>query len=386
MSRRCVAFAPGRVNLIGEHTDYNGGLALPFAIEQGVTVVASRLDGGVVEAYAADLGESDSFPLSTVDRADGWRAFVRGAVAELGRAGHEVPPCRLEITGTVPVGSGLSSSAAVEVALTLALLGLAGESTVDRVALAKLCSTVENDWVGARTGLLDQLASLLSREGEALRIDFSSLATRTVPLRLSGWTLATVDSGETHSLSAAGGYNQRRAECRDACAALGVTTLTEAVDDAAIDALPDVLRRRTRHVLAENARVDAAYEALRADDLPRLGVLLDASHASLRDLYEVSTPAVDATVDRARAAGAAGARLMGGGFGGHILTLFPPGVLTPSCRASPAPVGGTRPPAVGERGPAGPRLVVRAATRGPPLPALSRWRGPSSGWPPSPVP
>jgi galactokinase len=339
---RVTAFAPGRVNLIGEHTDYNGGLALPFAIEQGVTVLASRSAGDVVEAYAADLGESDSFRLSDVDKSGGWRAFVRGAVAELSRAGHAVPPCRLEITGTVPVGSGLSSSAAVEVALTLALLGLAGESGVDRVALARLCSRVENDWVGAQTGLLDQLASLLGEDGHALRIDFSSVQTRLVPLRTAGWTLATVDSGETHSLSAAGGYNQRRVECRDACAALGIAALSDAADSSAVDALPDVLRRRTRHVLAENARVDAAYEALRADDLPRLGELLDASHASLRDLYEVSTPAVDATVDRARAAGAAGARLMGGGFGGHILALFPPGVPLPPDARPVAPAAGAR--------------------------------------------
>jgi galactokinase len=341
MAERCVAFAPGRVNLIGEHTDYNGGLALPFAIEQGVTVVASRLGGDVVEAVAGDLGETDSFALSNVDKSEGWRAFARGAVGELRAAGHEVPACRLEISGTVPVGSGLSSSAAVEVALALALLGLAGESTVDRVALAKLCSTVENEWVGARTGLLDQLASLLSRAGEALRIDFTTLATRTVPLRLAGWTLATVDSGETHS-HAGGGYNQRRAECREACAALGIASLRDAVDPAAVQALPDLLRRRTMHVITENTRVDAAYDALRADDLGSLAALLDASHASLRDLYEVSTPAVEATVDRVRAAGAAGARLMGGGFGGHILALFPPGVAVPADARPVAPAAGAR--------------------------------------------
>jgi galactokinase len=340
-SDRVTAFAPGRVNLIGEHTDYNAGLALPFAIEQGVTVVATRLDGDTVEAYAADLGESDRFAVSKVDRAEGWRAFVRGAVAELRAAGHDVPPCRLEIAGTVPVGSGLSSSAALEVALTLAVLGLAGESTVDRVALAKLCSAVENEWVGARTGLLDQFASLLGQDGQALRIDFASLRTRLVPLRTGDWALATVDSGETHSL-AGGGYNQRRQECAAACAALGVGTLREATDPAAIRALPDVLRRRATHVVEENARVDAAYEALRADDLPALAVLLDASHESLRDNFEVSTGAVEATVARVRATGAAGARLMGGGFGGHILALFPPGVPLPADARRVAPAAGAR--------------------------------------------
>ena len=158
---RVVAFGPGRVNLIGEHTDYNDGLSLPFAIAQGVTVTATAIAGDEIEARAVDLGQHDHFPLADPPRSYGWRAFVRGAVAALQAARHELRPARLEITGDVPQGSGLSSSAALEVGLCLALLGLAGERDgIDRLALARLCSRVENEWVGAQTGLLDQIAAL----------------------------------------------------------------------------------------------------------------------------------------------------------------------------------------------------------------------------------
>ena len=213
-ARRSVrARGPGRVNLIGEHTDYNGGLALPFAIDRGVTVTAEPLSGDRVEVVAFDLAETDEFPLADPGRTDGWRAFVRGTVAELTAAGIELAPARLVIEADVPRGSGLSSSAALEAALCLALLGVAGAREPDRVELAKLCSRVENDWVGAETGLLDQLASLLGEEGSALRIDFKTLDLETVPLELGGWQLVTADSGAAHS-HAEGGYNERRAECR----------------------------------------------------------------------------------------------------------------------------------------------------------------------------
>ncbi len=203
-----TAFGPGRVNLIGEHTDYNGGLALPFAIEQGVTVTATPIDGDEVVAVAADLGEEDRFALAAPGPAGGWRAFVRGIVAELGVA----EAVRLQIAGDVPRGSGLSSSAALETALCLAL-GAGG----DRVELARLCSRVEHEWAGAHTGLLDQIASLLGREGHALRVDFRTLEVAPVALDLGDWSLVTVDSGERHS-HAASGYNERRAECARAAA------------------------------------------------------------------------------------------------------------------------------------------------------------------------
>ena len=323
------AFGPGRVNLIGEHTDYNGGLALPFAIAEGVTVTATPLDGDEIVAIAHDAGgEEDRFALAAPPRdGEGWRAFVRGMVAELTAAGHHIEPTRLEIRGTIAQGSGLSSSAALEVALALALLG-AAPPAADRPALAQLCSRVENDWVGARTGLLDQTASLLGEPGTALRIDFATMAVTPIPLDLQGWRLVTVDSGQSHSLSAADGYNERRAECAEACRILDIETVSEAGLQQAQD-LQEPLRRRVLHVLDENARVDATVHALERHELDDLGRLLDASHASLRDLYDSSTPQVEATVARLKQAGAAGARMVGGGFGGHVLALFPPDAPLP---------------------------------------------------------
>jgi galactokinase len=322
------ARGPGRVNLIGEHTDYNDGLALPFAIDRGVTVTAEPITGTRFEARALDLGEEDAF--ERPEPAEGWRAFVRGAVAELQAAGHELRPVRLTIESDLEQGAGLSSSAALETALCLALLG---EEPADRIELAKLCSRVENDWVGAHTGLLDQLAALCSEPGHAVRIDFASLELEPVALEPGDWTLITLDSGATHT-HAGSGYNERRRECRAACDALGIASLREATD---IDGLPEPLRARARHVLTENARVDATIAALRAGELEEVGRLLDASHASLRDDYAASVPEVEATVERLKSAGAAGARMVGGGFGGAVLALLPPGVAVPDGALRVAP-------------------------------------------------
>jgi galactokinase len=335
-----TAFAPGRVNLIGEHTDYNQGLALPFAIAEGVTVKAHVLSEPRVEAVALDLDASDSFRLDRPRRVRGWRAFGRGAVGELVRAGVAVPGARLEITGDVPRGVGLSSSAALEVALTLALIALAGASDLDRTELAKLCSRIENDWVGAHTGLLDQLASLHGQSEHALRIDFRSLDVRPVPLDLGDHRLVTLDSGERHA-SAASGYNKRREECARACELLGIASLREATLQMA-EQLPDPLDRRARHVITANARVELAVEALARRDLAELGHLLDASHASLRDDYEISTPAVEAAVRRLKDAGALGARIVGGGFGGHVLGLLAAGGHAPAGSLEVRPGPGAR--------------------------------------------
>jgi galactokinase len=356
---RSTAFAPGRVNLIGEHTDYNDGLALPFAIAEGVTVTADAAPAGSPEhgrihAYARELDERDEFPLADPQPASGWRAFVRGVVAELARAGRPLVGSSLEISGGPPRGAGLSSSAALEVALCLALADLGSRATAHRTAaaggepsddehaagedraaqlprieIARLCARVENDWVGAHTGLLDQLASLYGQPDAALRIDFRTLQVEPVPLLLSGWRLVVLDSGERHK-HASSGYNQRRAECARACQLLGVSSLRDAeADIGALERLPEPLRRRALHVISENQRVREAVAALRADDLPALGALLDASHRSLRDDYEISTPAVEATVQRLRDAGASGARLVGGGFGGSVLALFAPHISHP---------------------------------------------------------
>jgi galactokinase len=326
-----TAFAPGRANLIGEHTDYNGGLALPFAIDRGVTVTVDLVAGDAVEAHARDLGERDEFDARAPEQADGWRAYVRGVVAEIGQGRG----ARIEIAGDLPRGGGLSSSAALTVALALAL-GADG----DPLTVARLCQRVENDWAGADTGLLDQLAILLGRAGHAVRIDFRDLTWRHVPLDLGGWRLVTIDSGAEHSHPESG-YNERRAECRAACRALGVATLRDASADA-VATLTEPLRSRARHVLSENARVDGVVAALGRGDLGAVAAALDLSHASLRDSYDASVPEVEATVARAGDAGAAGARMMGGGFGGVVLALFPPGVEPPAGALPVGPAAGAR--------------------------------------------
>jgi galactokinase len=335
-----TAFAPGRVNLIGEHTDYNAGLALPFAIRQGVTVRAVALPEPRIEALARDRNSRDSFELEHVRRAPGWRAFVRGAVAELQQAGVSLGGARLQITGTVPPGGGLSSSAALEVALTTALIALAGQPSFDRIELARLCSRIENVWVGAQTGLLDQLASLYGEADHALRIDFRSLQIESIAMDLGDHRLVTLDSGERHA-TAASGYNRRREECAEACRLLGVSALRD-VPLKRVAELPEPLNRRARHVLTSNGRVDSAVAALRAGDLVELGRLLDACHASLRDDYEVSTPAVEAAVRRLKRAGALGARIIGGGFGGHVLGLLPPDAGAPDGSVEVEPSAGAR--------------------------------------------
>jgi galactokinase len=328
MSSDCVtAFAPGRVNLIGEHTDYNQGLALPFAIADGVTVRATPVPEARIEATAQDVDERDSFSLDEVSSAEGWRGFVRGAAGELARFGVSLRGTSLEISGTVPRGAGLSSSAALEVALVLALLAVAEAPEPDRLELARLCSRIENDWVGAQTGLLDQIASLFGQDGHALVVDFRSLDVRPVALSLGDFKLVVLDSGEEHT-HAGSGYNERRAECGEAAERLGLDSLREATLSD-IDRLPAPLSLRARHVITENDRVSEAVEALERGDLEELGRLLDASHASLRDCYEVSTEAVEDAVARCKEAGAVGARIMGGGFGGSVLALLPGGCAPP---------------------------------------------------------
>jgi galactokinase len=259
---------------------------------------------------------------------------VRGTVAELARAGFPLVGARLEIAGELPRGAGLSSSAALEVALCLALADLGARASpraahvARRTEIARLCARVENDWVGANTGLLDQLASLYGAPDTALCIDFRTLRVQPVPLALGGWRLVVLDSGERH-VHASSGYNERRAECARACELLGVESLREA-SSTTVRRLPEPLRRRATHVIEENQRVREAVAALRANDLPAIGRLLNASHESLRDRYEVSTAAVEAAVERLRRAGAAGARVVGGGFGGSVLGLFAPDVRPPA--------------------------------------------------------
>jgi galactokinase len=290
------------VNLIGEHTDYNGGVALPFAIDRGVTAIAAP--AAAFDPVAAEVA------------------------AELGVAGLRVARAEVQIRSPVPTGAGLASSAALTVAVALALLSLAGLARPAPLELARICQAVEHRR-GARTGLLDQLASICGRAGQAVLIDFGPPAWKHVPLSLPpGWKLGVLDSGDRHDHAAAGGYRARRQECERACALLGVRALSQA-DAEAAEALPPPLDRRARYVLAENERVRRAVEALDDADMAALGALLNASHAGLRDLYDVSTPAVERTRERLLAAGCSGARIMGGGFGGAVLGLLAPGAQPP---------------------------------------------------------
>jgi galactokinase len=340
MTDEVAAFGPGRVNLIGEHTDYNGGLALPFAIAEGVTVMARAARDRRITAIASDLRAEDSFALKRPRPVAGWRAFVRGVVGELQDAGVPLRAATLEISGDIPRGAGLSSSAAFEVALALALLAIADQPPTDRLELAQICSRVENKWVGARTGLLDQIASLFGERDRAVLIDFRSLEITPTVLELAGFKLVTLDSGERHSI-ARSGYNERRAECVEACRRLRIESLRDATLGLAAD-LPDPLDRRVRHVVTENERVEETVAALERGDLERVGRLLDASHASLRDDFEVSTPAVEATVERLHRAGALGARIVGGGFGGAVLGLLPPDAALPDGAMEVRPSAGAR--------------------------------------------
>jgi galactokinase len=316
------AFAPGRVNVVGEHTDYNDGLCLPFAVDLGVTVTAELRDGD--EVVAPGLPDDDP--------------YLRGAVEELRRAGVELPGCTIEVTSDLPQEAGLSSSAALCIGLVLALQDIGGADAWAPKELAKLCQRIENEYTGVETGLLDQLASILGEEGRAVRLDMRALEWRPVDVRLGGHVLAVLDSGSSRSL-AESGYNERREECRRAAELLGVSSLRDATDGSG---LPDPLDRRVRHVITENKRVDQAVRALEAGDAPALGELLDASHRSLRDDYEVSVPEVERTVDACKDAGALGARIMGGGFGGSVLALFSRAAALPKGAVTVSPGPGAR--------------------------------------------
>ena len=324
-----TASAPGRVNLIGEHTDYNGGFVLPAAIPQRACVEIALRTDRTVRAASRDVdGPPETYTLSAETPGRGWLDYVQGATRLLRSEGVDVPGFDLLVSSDVPLGSGLSSSAALLVALFRALRDALGVELGD-VDVARLSQRVENEFVGARVGIMDQMASSLAGRDAALFLDTRSLAYRRIPLPADRVELAVVNSGVRHS-HAHGGYNQRRAECEDAAGRLGVGSLRELDETgtapaealARLDVLPDVLRRRVRHVVTENARVVAAVAALDAGDVERLGALFAASHASMRDDYEVSVPEVDRLVALAQAEpGVVGARLTGGGFGGSIVAV-----------------------------------------------------------------
>ena len=317
------AEARGRVNLIGEHTDYNGGFVLPTVIPQRTRVELAARDEGVVRAWSANVTPRaiETYRIGEEASGRGWLDYVQGITDVLGRSGLPVGGFDLRIESEVPVGSGLSSSAALEVSLLRALrerFGLA----LDDVSLAKLGRKAENEFVGAPVGIMDQMACTLAGEREALFLDARSLAYELLPLP-SHLDLVVLNSGVSHR-HAGGDYVTRRNECERAAALLGVSQLRDltTADLPRAAALPEPLGRRVRHVVTEDERVLAAVEALRDADLWRLGELFDASHASMRDDYEISIPEIDLLVDLARRLPAVyGARLTGGGFGGAIVVL-----------------------------------------------------------------
>jgi galactokinase len=316
-----VASGPGRINLIGEHTDYNGGFVLPHAIERRVSVAAGRVDEGEPgELYSADFRKARPLESEDAGKDSSWADYPRGVAWALREAGHEIGPFRAVFSGDVPLGAGLSSSAAIEVATALALDALFGLG-VGRKDLAVLCRKAENDFVGLQSGIMDQYASLLCKEGAALLIDCRSLEAELVPLDLqgAGLTLLVCDTRVAHA-SGETGYNVRRAECERAAEALGVEALRDARRED-LEGLSGVELKRARHIVSENGRVLEAVEALRGGDLDRFGALMYESHRSMRDDFEISTEEIDAFVELAQALGSPGARLTGAGFGGCAIAL-----------------------------------------------------------------
>jgi len=321
--------APGRVNLIGEHTDYNGGFVLPAAVDFSCWVAGGPRNDGRLGIFSENTGELAEADLGDkrLERSGTWSDYPVGTVWTLREAGYALPGANLYIHGEVPLGSGLSSSAAIEVATGYALLDAAGEK-IDLRKLALACQRGENDFVGARVGIMDQFVACHAQAGSALLLDCRSLEYEYVPLPATV-SLVICNSMVKHEL-AAGEYNARRAECEEGVRLLseripGIQSLRN-VEIGALDkykrALPETIYRRCRHVITENDRVLQVVEALRAGDLTRVGELMFASHESLRRDYEVSCAELDCLVELARSEpGVVGARMTGGGFGGCTVNL-----------------------------------------------------------------
>ena len=326
--------APGRVNLMGEHTDYNDGFVLPFAIAQRTKVAVSVRDDDVVRIHSDQVDETVDTTTSTVPGdVEGWAGYVAGVVWALRQDGHTLPGVELWVDSDVPIGAGLSSSASLACAAVLALDDVGGLG-LDRDGVAAVARRAENDYVGAPTGLMDQLASTHGRAGEALLIDTRTLVVEPQPARFTedGLVLLVIDTRASHQLADGGGYATRRRECEQAARLLGVRALRD-VTEPDLDRLPEldpdgeVLRRRARHVVTENARVLACVEQLQARDWVAVGDLFKASHASMRDDFEISSDELDTACAAAESGGAFGARMTGGGFGGSAIALVPSGLV-----------------------------------------------------------
>jgi galactokinase len=323
--------APARVNLVGEHTDYNDGFVLPLAIDRRVTVAAARRADDLLRLVSLDKGEQ-RLRLADVrpGAVHGWAAYAAGPLWALARDGAEVGGLDLVLGSDVPIGSGLSSSAAVECAVLLAARDLYGGPD-DLARLASIAQRAENDVVGVPCGIMDQMAALACTAAHVLLLDCRSLEADQVPFAPAdaGLALLVLDTRVSHAL-ADGGYAERRAACERAARVLGVRALRDATQadlEAAHDRLGEGPYRRARHVVGENARVLAVVELLRRGRPDTIGDALNASHASLRDDYQVSAPELDTAVEAAIGAGALGARMTGAGFGGCALALVPAGAV-----------------------------------------------------------
>ncbi len=322
-----VARAPGRVNLIGEHTDYNDGFVLPCAISRQTMVAARRRDDGEVRIVAGDLGgATTSFSVAEPimpDSAAPWSNYVRGVAAGLLEAGLALSGADLAIMGNMPQGAGLSSSAALENAAGLALAALAGQPDLDRTRLALIGQRAEHRFAGCQCGIMDQLVSARAVEGAALLIDCRSMDCTPVPLP-DGLAVMIVHSGIERGL-VDGEYNLRRQQCETAARHFGVAALRDLAALPEPDGLDLVAYARARHVIGENARTLAAAAALRTGDLRRLGLLMAESHAAMRDDFQITLPAIDRLVTLLQDAigSQGGARMTGGGFGGAVVALLP---------------------------------------------------------------
>lgn len=316
----------GRVNLIGEHTDYNGGWVLPTAIPQKTTIhLEKRSDQKVVattDAHFQGASEERSYILGEETPQGSWIDYLQGATHILQSSGHSLGGFFVKVSSNVPTGSGLSSSAALEISFLKALREMFQLPLTD-VELALIGQRIENEFVGAKVGIMDQMACAFANFGEALFLDTKKMEFERIQLPLDQMDLIVINSGLAHQ-HAGGDYNQRRSECEKACSLLKIHDLRELEmkDMPRLSLLPDVLGRRARHVVTENARVHEAVSALREGDMKKLGVLFYASHASMRDDYQISIPQIDALVEICREHPATfGARMTGGGFGGSIVAI-----------------------------------------------------------------
>lgn len=319
-ARPRVFRAPGRVNLIGEHTDYNDGFVMPAAIDFATYVAVSPREDTRVSVYSKTVGEGFEFDLTQPGRHGGWRDYVAGTAYALQDRGMKLSGANLYIDSDVPLGAGVSSSAALEVATARALLA-AAQTLYDPIEVVLACQRAENDYVGVRSGIMDQFVSCLGEVNHALLIDCRTLDYEALPIPV-GVGMIVCNTMVRHELNG-GEYNERRADCEEGARTMGVKALRDAtIEQVDQRLLPDRVYRRCRHVVTENGRVLAAADALREENCKRFGELMYESHRSLREDYEVSCEELDLMVELARnVEGVYGARMTGGGFGGCTVNL-----------------------------------------------------------------